>query len=293
MKLANEGRHIPILLMFAAFLAFSLQQRDSQIFAQETAGTQAKSDTGTIAAGKFQLRYRIEGTGTPAIVIGSAVYYPRVFSQNLRKRLRLVFLDHRGFAPSPGPVDTAEFALDTILDDIERARKELELGRVAIIGQSGHALMALEYAKKYPANVSQVIMIANSPNYSAAFLEANNRYWEESVSPERKAILKENRQRVPDEKIDSAPPDEQFAKWYIREGPRFWYDPRFDSSPLWEGVQFNRDVYHYVWGRVFRDIDITQGRDTLIGRYSWRSGVMTSFAGLHLFGTRSGGNSGI
>ncbi len=279
MKLANQGRRIPILLVFAAFLVGSPQQRDSQIFAQETSGTQTRPDTGTIAAGKFQLRYRIEGTGTPAIVIGSAVYYPRVFSQNLRKHLRLVFLDHRGFAPSPGPVDTTEFALDAILDDIERARKELGLGRVAIIGQSGHALMALEYAKKYPANVSHVIMIANSPNYSAAFLEANNRYWEESVSPERKAILKENRQRVPDEKIDSVPPDEQFAKWYIREGPRFWYDPRFDSSPLWEGVQFNRDMYHYVWWRVFRDIDITQGLDTFnrpvflaLGRYDFAVG---------------------
>jgi pimeloyl-ACP methyl ester carboxylesterase len=185
---------------------------DSQIFAQEAAGAQVISATGTIAAGKFQLRYRIEGTGTPAIVIGSAVYYPRVFSQNLRKHLRLVFLDHRGFAPSPGPVDTTEFALDAIVDDIERARRELGLGRVAIIGHSGHALMALEYAKKYPANVSQVIMIAMAPNLSAASVAAGDRYWEESVSPERKAILQENRQRLPDEKIASVPPDKRFSK---------------------------------------------------------------------------------
>ncbi len=279
MKAANRGRHLVILLLFGAFLAISLLQPSSKIFAQDAARTQARPDSGTIAAGKFQLRYRIEGTGTPAIVIGSAIYYPRVFSQNLRQHLRLVFLDHRGFAPSPGPVDTTEFALDAIVDDIERARKELGLGRVAIIGHSGHALMALEYAKKYPANVSQVIMIAMSPNFSATFLEANSRYWEESVSPERKAILKENRQRVPDEKIDSAPPDEQFAKWYIREGPRLWYDPRFDASPLWEGVQFNLDMFHYMWGRVFHDIDITQGLDTFdrpvflaLGRYDFACG---------------------
>lgn len=132
MRALNQGRHIPILLTFVAFLAVSLQQRDSQIFAQEAAGTQARSDTGTIVAGMFQLRYRIEGTGAPTIVIGSAIYHPRVFSQNLRQHLRLVFLDHWGFAPSPGRVDTTEFALDAIVDDIERARKELGLGRVAI-----------------------------------------------------------------------------------------------------------------------------------------------------------------
>ena len=37
------------------------------------------ADQGTINAGPFTLPYRIEGTGHPTIVIGSALYYPRVF----------------------------------------------------------------------------------------------------------------------------------------------------------------------------------------------------------------------
>lgn len=82
----------------------------------------APADTGSIPAGAFRLRYRVEGTGTPAIVIGSSIYYPRIFSPALRRHLRMVFLDHRGFAPPPAhPVDTTGFALDTLLDDIERA----------------------------------------------------------------------------------------------------------------------------------------------------------------------------
>ena len=46
------------------------------------------SESGIIDAGGFKLRYRIEGAGIPAIVIGSARYYPRVFSQHLREHLR-------------------------------------------------------------------------------------------------------------------------------------------------------------------------------------------------------------
>ena len=56
------------------------------------------ADTGTIAAGRFQLRYRIEGTGRPAIAIGSAVQGPRLFSPQLRQHLRLddcVAIEHR------------------------------------------------------------------------------------------------------------------------------------------------------------------------------------------------------
>jgi proline iminopeptidase len=233
-------------------------------------------DTGTIAAGRFRLRYRIEGTGRPTIAIGSAIQGPRLFSTQLRQHLRLMFLDHRGFASSPGPVDTAEFALDTLVDDIEHARQELGLGRVAVLGHSGHALMALTYAKTYPANVSHVIMISMAPDLSTASAAAAERYWQESVSPDRKAVMVENLRRLPDEALAQLPPSEQFIRSYVRNGPRIWYDPRFDSSPLWEGVEVNRDMIEHVWGRVFRKIDITQGLATFerpvflaLGRYDF------------------------
>ena len=234
------------------------------------------SDTGVIAAGKFRLRYRIEGAGNPTIAIGSAIQGPRLFSPQLRQHLRFVFLDHRGFAASPGHVDTTEFALDTLVDDIERARQELGLDRVAVLGHSGHAIMALEYAKKYPANVSHVIMIAMAPDLSATSAAAAERYWQESVSPERKAVMEENLRRLPAETLAQLPPGAQFIRIYVQNGPRIWYDPRFDSSPLWEGVDVNRDMIDHVWGHVFRDIDITQGLATFdrpvflaLGRYDF------------------------
>ena len=234
------------------------------------------ADTGIISAGLFQLRYRIEGRGIPTIAIGSAIQGPRLISPQLRQHLRLVFVDHRGFAASPGRVDIAEFALDRLLDDMERARQELGLGRVAVLGHSGHALMALEYTKKYPAHVSHVIMIGMAPDLSAANAAAADRYWQESVSPERKAVLEENFQRLPDELLAQLPPDEQFIRTYVRNGPRIWYDPRFDSSPLWEGVEVNRDMIDHVWGGVFREIDITHGLATFdrpvflaLGRYDF------------------------
>src|SRR5437879_9632379 len=93
---------------------------------------------GMISAGPFRLPYIVEGTGRPAIVIGSSRYYQRAFSQNLRKHLQLVFMDHRGFVPSPGPVDTSEFELEKLVDDVETLRQQLGLGPVVVIGHSGH-----------------------------------------------------------------------------------------------------------------------------------------------------------
>lgn len=210
------------------------------------------------------------------LVVGSAVYYPRVFSQNLRQHLRMVFLDHRAFVPPPGAVDRSAYALDRLVEDLEQARRELGLGRVAVLGHSGNAFPALEYAKRYPEHVSHLIMMGIGPDLSVASWEASERRWQESVSPERKGALEENLRRLSDADLARLPPAERLIRNYVREGPRAWFDPRFDSTPLWAGVEINVEAFDYLWGEVFRDIDVTRGLADLdrpvllvLGRYDF------------------------
>jgi len=232
--------------------------------------------SGTVESGMFQLDYRIEGVGDPAIVIGFPNYYTRLFSQGLRSHLQLVFVDHRGTAPSPGPVPVSEFSLDRISDDIELVRTELGLGKVAIIGHSGHALMALEYAKKYPDSVSHVVMIGIAPDLGDASSAERQRYWDESASAERKAAFERNWRGVSVDEPEEAFPGQNFIQAYVRNGPMAWYDPDFDSSPFWEGVEVNMDMFNLVWGTLLAEIDITQGLDAFerpvflaLGRYDF------------------------
>ncbi|HEY9897642.1 MAG TPA: alpha/beta hydrolase [Pantanalinema sp.] len=217
------------------------------------------TESGIIESGGFQLRYVIEGEGRPAIVIGSAIYYPRTFSQRLREHLRLVFMDHRGFAPEARTTDTAAFELDLLLDDVERVRQELGLGRIVVIGHSGHAFMALEYAKKYPQHVSHVVLIGAGPDYGEASSRAADRYFEDLVAPERKATLERDLRLLPAE-IEAAP-EKRFITFCVRLGARSWFDHDFDAAPLWEGVDVNMAMFDHVWGTVFRDIDIARGLD--------------------------------
>ena len=231
---------------------------------------------GTISAGPFQLPYVREGTGPAAIVIGSSRYYQRAFSKNLRTHLRLVFMDHRGFAPSPGPVDTSEFDLQKLIDDVEMLRQQLGLGRVIVIGHSGHAYMALEYGKKYPENTSRVVMIGIAPDLSqnsAALAEAN---YQALADADRLAAERENKLALSDEELAKLPADQAFVRGYIRNAARVWYDPRFDCTPLWQDVTINMDMFGYVWGKVFAEIDITNGLEQFncpvflaLGRYNF------------------------
>jgi proline iminopeptidase len=276
MKPTRLQRYSLLPLMIGTALALMSRPSDGHVGMRQESSRQPIPDSGTIATGKFNLRYRIEGTGTPTIVIGFPTYYTRVFSKNLRSHLRMVFLDHRGTAPSPGKVDVTEFSLEKLIDDIELARQTLNLGRIAVIGHSGHAFMALEYAKKYPANVSHAIMIGIAPDLGPESAEAAEQNWQKLASPERKAALEENMRRLPDEQLAQLPPSERFIKSYARNGPRTWFDPHFDASPLFEGVVANMDMIDYVWGQIFRDIDVTQNLDTFdrpvflaLGRYDF------------------------
>ena len=246
------------------------------LFISIQAISQKNPRSGKVTIGEFTLGYHIEGKGTPTLVIGNTLYYPRTFSQELRDHLELIFIDHRGFIPSPGPMPKSTYELDTILNDVDIIREYLGYEKVAVLGHSGHSFMALEYGKKYPDHVSHVVMIGTAPNFGEENTQLLNQYWEESVDPNRKKQLEMNVAAMPDEKLAELPADQAFIKGYIRNGPMIWYDYEYDSSPLWEGVSSNMDMVDYVWGELFAKIDVTEGIEQLkapvflaLGRYDF------------------------
>lgn len=229
---------------------------------------------GVITSQGFDLGYQIEGTGPNALVIGSSIYYPRIFSDNLRKHFRLIFIDMRAFAPaSETPLN---FDLDLILDDVECMRQKLNLGQIIIIGHSGNAFLALEYAKKYPECVPHVVMIGTGPSFSEESKKAADQYWDEKASQSQKAALAKSLEIHPDSELARTPLNQHFIWNYTRHGPRIWYNFNFDSSSLWKDVNVNMAIFDYIWGTLFRDIDITKGLEKLdkpvflaLGRYDF------------------------
>lgn len=218
----------------------------------------SNSQRGSVYRDFSELKYVIEGQGQPAIVIGSSLYYPKSFSQNLRKHFRIAFIDWRGFAKSTSEKGDSGITLNTFLEDIESIRQQIGFERCILIGHSAHALLALEYAKKYSENVSHVVMIGISPNLSADMATFAQSNWEESVWPERKEALENRIKQLPDTELEKMPPSERFISWYVRRDPQAWYNYHFDSSFLWEGVHLNMPMFDYLYGVALRDLDITQ-----------------------------------
>lgn len=77
----------------------------------------------------------------------------------LERELRVVYFDQRGSALSERPVNR-DYAIATMVDDIEALRREFGTPKIVLMGHSFGAILALEYAAKYPTATSHVIIVA-------------------------------------------------------------------------------------------------------------------------------------
>ena len=176
-----------------------------------------------------------------------------MLSQALRGRFRFYFLDLRHDAESQNALDVAQITLDTYLDDVDTARRTLGLDKTALFGHSHHALIALEYARTHPQNVTHVIMTACSPR---AEWGAGEEFWESDGSEERKRIFEQNLLDNPQEVLATLTPQERFVRTYQLQAPKLLYDPNFDISALLEPVHNDTEVFLHLQLEILKDYDI-------------------------------------
>lgn len=70
----------------------------------------------------------------------------------------IVLHDQRGAGRSRPHAETRENTTHDLIEDIERVRKQLELGRIILFGGSWGSTLALAYAEAYPENVSGMVL---------------------------------------------------------------------------------------------------------------------------------------
>ena len=164
----------------------------------------------------------------------------------------------------------SDFTAGKLVQDIESLRVSLSADKVILIGHSIHAFMAMEYARAFPDRVSHLVLIASSPITGLEIYKEADRYFEESVCPERKSVLQVNMQRF------SESGDQSFIARLLSFGPRIWYDENFDASKLWEGVEVNSVGAGIIWGSMFAYYNVANALKAIscpiflaLGRYDY------------------------
>ena len=222
--------------------------------------TEEEVTSGTVKIDGFELPYFIEGTGIPCVVIGSIKNWPRkTFSNELRKHIKFIFMDNRAFVPPDMPVDINNVTIETAVDDVELLRKKLGFEKIAVAGCSYPALLALAYAKKYPDKTSHVIMVDMSPYWNKQVIKESENYWEANASHNRKEILKRNREKLTKEILSKVSPGKAMWMSYVANAPKYWYDPTYDCSWLFEGFDVNPDRMGHCLNNELPKFDFTKG----------------------------------
>ena len=223
-----------------------------------TSKTLAEDNAGIVDVEGARLGYRIEGGGQPCLVVGSSVYYPRVFSQELRRHLQLVFMDLRHFGASDPSFSLDRISVETYPDDIEHVRQTLQLGDVIVMGHSIHGIIALEFARRYPEHVRGVVAVGSPPYRSDEEPSPTERFWETEASEERKEILARRLAELTPEVLAALSPGELWARRYAASAPKIWFDATYDGSWLWEGAALDGAVYQRVAGELLKPYDLAQ-----------------------------------
>jgi proline iminopeptidase len=183
----------------------------------------------------YLLSARREGSGISLLVLGSSTYYPRCFSDRLKARFQFSYADLRHFAK--GPEERAgNLGLATYVDDIDRLRNALGLGRVILLGHSHHGNVAVEYARANPAAVAGLVLIGTPPCNVDDTLREADRYWRQDAEPARKRCLESRWAKM---EAAAAGTHQTFVDRYVADAPRYWFDPGFDASGLWREVPIN------------------------------------------------------
>jgi proline iminopeptidase len=215
----------------------------------------SEATTGSVEVDGATLRFRREGQGPPCIVLANAVYYPKTFSQNLRRHLELVFADLRHWVPSAPDLDISGVTVDVYAADIDTIRRALGLDRVFVIGHSIHGTIALEYARRYPQHVLGVVVVGGVPAGMGEAAAAMQQFWEADASAERKSILKRKLAELEPE-LPSLSPSDQLVRTYVARSPLYWYDPEYDCAWIWEGTTVNMPMTMHLFTEMFGDYNL-------------------------------------
>ncbi len=157
-------------------------------------------------------------------------------------------------------------------NDIETARKALNLTNFAILGHSHHAYVALRYAQKYPSRISHVIMVGCAP--CDIRRTKRDEFWESDASDDRKADFLQKWEEY-QKRRSGMTAREQEGEQVIAQAAKLLFDFR-KIPPFAASVENDRDIYLHYMLDIVGDYDVARdcGRVAVpvflaVGRYDY------------------------
>lgn len=120
------------------------------------------TDAGEVEVEGGVVRYRVVGTGEPALVLthggpGAGSLYLKPL-EALGQGRSVVVYDQLGCGASDRPQDPTLWRIERFVDELETLRAHLGLDRFDLLGHSWGGMLAIDYALAHPARVRALVL---------------------------------------------------------------------------------------------------------------------------------------
>jgi proline iminopeptidase len=210
---------------------------------------------GFVDVNGVMLYYLILGRGEPLVIMhggpGASHDYFLPYLLPLARHNRVIFFDERGSGRSQKLADPAGYTIENMVEDLEAARKALNLGKINLLGHSYGGALVQAYALKYQQNLQHLIL-GSTWSSTAAMNEVFVRM-KEKMAPELRERIDQFEAaglfgHGKDYEKNRYPADYMIAAWgegyfpYVYQGrPDPNYDPVAQGNTAW-------DLYREMWG---------------------------------------------
>lgn len=147
-----------IIILLAAGCSNSSDKKNSS----EISSDLIKVEEGFVDAHGVMIYYKAFGKGDPLLILhggpGASHDYFLPYLLPLARENRLIFIDERGSGRSEKIENSSAYTIENMVEDVEAVRKELNLGRISLLGHSCGGVLAQAYALKYQENLSHLIL---------------------------------------------------------------------------------------------------------------------------------------
>lgn len=159
------------LLFAAAATLWAALGADAQSSRTQSSGTHSPHRVAYVTRDGARLHYLTWGTAGPVVILLPGFSLTAHAYDDIGPLLasghRVIALTPRGFGESDAP-DSSAYIIETLVGDLRALMDSLHVERAALVAHSISGTVASHFALRYPARVSQLVLLDAFPYYGAA-----------------------------------------------------------------------------------------------------------------------------
>ncbi len=130
------------------------------------------------------------GSGEPIFVLhgGPGMFHDYFLPhmEKLAKGKKLIFFDQRGNGKSLMELNSQNYSIENLVEDIEGLRKYYKLDKINLLGHSFGGLLSMQYAAVYPERVKSMVLMntasASSEYLMRSMMNKQNKYTKDDIA---------------------------------------------------------------------------------------------------------------